>query len=105
MNTTGVTPRSAGALAYSFPQYTKAEAAADRVLHLVALPVAVAAVTWLVLAAVPTGGIAQPIGRVVYGCGLIGMPTASAAYSLSHPGRIPCDLQNVVTQDPRTNTR
>jgi len=40
---------------------------------------AVAVITWLVLAAVPTGGIAQAIGRVAYGRGLIGMLTAWAA--------------------------
>ncbi len=83
--TTDVAPELAGALEYRFPRYTRAEVAADRVFHLVALPTAVTAVTWLFLAGVPTGGIAQAIGRVVYGCALIGMLTASAAYNLSNP--------------------
>lgn len=85
--TTGVAPELAATLAYSFPRYTRAEVAADRVLHLVALPTAVTAVAWLFLAGVPAGGVAQAIGRIVYGYALIGMLTASAAYNLSHPSR------------------
>jgi hypothetical protein len=69
MHTSSVASELAGAPTFSLPQYTRAEAVADRVLHLVALPAAVAAVTWLLLAIGPTGGVAQA------GCGLVGMLT------------------------------
>jgi hemolysin III len=72
---------------WKFPHYTATEAAADRALHLLALPAATVAVGWLCLAAIPTADARQTIACVIYGCGLIGMLTASAAYNLSHPSR------------------
>ncbi|MBV8523581.1 MAG: hemolysin III family protein, partial [Acetobacteraceae bacterium] len=74
-----------GARVYNFPQYTEAEASADRALHLAALPAAMGAVSWLFIAAIPTAGIVQAIALVMYGCGLIGMLAASAAYNLCRP--------------------
>ena len=74
-----------GARVYNFPQYTEAEASADRALHLAALPAAISAVSWLFIAAIPTAGIVQAIALVMYGCGLIGMLAASAAYNLCRP--------------------
>jgi hemolysin III len=72
---------------WKFPHYTATEAAADRALHLLALLAAIVAVGWLLLAASPTADADQRVACVIYGCGLIGMLTASAAYSLSRPSR------------------
>jgi hemolysin III len=85
MHTINVPRRVMGAEAHDFPQYTEAEASADRALHLAALPAAIGAVSWLFLAAIPTAGIVQAIAYVMYGCGLIGMLAASAAYNLCRP--------------------
>ena len=72
---------------WKFPHYTATEAAADRALHLLALLAAIVAVGWLLLAAIPTADADQRVACVIYGCGLIGMLTASAAYNLSRPSR------------------
>ena len=72
---------------WKFPHYTAAEAAADRALHLLALPTATVAVAWLFLAAIPTADAEQTVASLIYGCGLIGMLTASAAYNLCRPSR------------------
>jgi hemolysin III len=72
---------------WKFPHYTAAEAAADRALHLLALPTATVAVAWLFLAAIPTADAEQTVACLIYGCGLIGMLTASAAYNLCRPSR------------------
>jgi hemolysin III len=77
--TLGPTP-----LGRAFPQYTAAEATADRAIHLLALPSAIAAIGWLLLTVAPTDA-EQTAALMVYGCGLIGMLTASAAYTLSRP--------------------
>jgi hemolysin III len=71
----------------AFPQYTPAEAIADRAIHLSVLPVAVGAASWLLLSAVPTTDIRQGAALAIYVCGLIGMLVASAAYNLSRPSR------------------
>jgi hemolysin III len=80
-----VSRRVTGAVAHNFPQYTDAETSADRALHLAALPAAIGAVGWLFFAAIPTADIVQAIAYVMYGCGLIGMLAASAAYNLCRP--------------------
>jgi hemolysin III len=74
-----------GASAWTFPQYSPAEAAADRAIHLSALPIAVGAVLWLLLTDVPAADTKQAAALAIYGCGLIAMLAASAAYNLSHP--------------------
>jgi hemolysin III len=71
--------------ALGFPQYTEAEATADRAIHLVALPAAIGAVGWLFLHAFPSADTHQAAALAIYGCGLSGMMTASAAYNLSRP--------------------
>jgi hemolysin III len=76
-----------GAAAFSFPEYTREEAAADRALHLIALPVAMGATGWLLLTAIPSADIVRAFALVVYSCGLVGMLTASAAYNLTPPSR------------------
>jgi hemolysin III len=70
-----------------FPTYTAAEAAADRVIHLLGIPAAFAALVWLIITIGPTAGARLTITLLVYGFGLIGMLTASAAYHFSRPGR------------------
>ena len=71
----------------AFPQYTPAEAVADRAIHLLAVPAAIGAVGWLLLTAVPNADTRQAAALAIYGCGLIGMLAASAAYNLSGPCR------------------
>jgi hemolysin III len=80
-------PTFTGTVTSNFPHYTKAEASADRILHLAALPVAIFAVGWLFRTAIPVSGTELTVGYIAYGCGVIGMLTASAAYSLSRPSR------------------
>jgi hemolysin III len=63
------------------------EAVAGRTIHLLALSAAIGAAGWLLLTAVPTADARQAAALGIYGCGLIGMVTASAAYSLSKPCR------------------
>jgi hemolysin III len=70
-----------------FPTYTAAEAAADRMIHLLGVPAAVAAVSWLITSVGPTASVTLTITLLIYGFGLIGMLAASAAYNVSRPGR------------------
>jgi hemolysin III len=79
--------RRGGTEALDFPQYSRAEAAADRTIHLMALLVSISAVAWLFFRAFPTADSHQATALAIYGCGLIGMITASAAYNLSRPSR------------------
>jgi hemolysin III len=72
---------------HRFPTYTAAETAADRVIHLLGVPAAVAAVFWLIATIGPTAGPRLIITLLIYGFGLIGMLVASAAYNFSRPGR------------------
>jgi hemolysin III len=69
-----------------FPTYTAAEAAVDRVIHLLGVPAAVAAVFWLFITIGPSAGSTLSITLLIYGFGLIGMLVASAAYNFSQPG-------------------
>jgi len=71
--------------AASFPHYTAAELALDRVMHAFAILLAVGGVAWLFEAALPTGGPRQTIGLTLYGVGLIGMFVVSAAYNACYP--------------------
>lgn len=87
MRATDIRRDATETLAWRFPHYTAAEAATDRALHFLALPAAIVAVGWLFLAAIPTADIEHTVAGVIYGCGLIGMLTASAAYNLSRPSR------------------
>jgi hemolysin III len=71
----------------TFPQYTPAEAIADRAIHVLALPAAIGGAGWLLLTAVPNTDTRQGAALAIYVCGLIGMLVASAAYNLSRPCR------------------
>ena len=73
--------------AASFPHYTAAELALDRLLHAFAVLLAVGGVAWLFKAASPIGDLRQNIGLGLYGVGLIGMFVTSAAYSACYPSQ------------------
>ena len=70
-----------------FPSYTAAETAADRIVHLIGVPAAIAAACWLIVSIGASTGTTLTISLLVYGCGLVGMLAVSAAYNLSEPGR------------------
>lgn len=74
-----------GTAALGFPRYTAVEATADRAIHLLALPGAIGAVAWLLVIAITS--TRHVAALAIYGCGLIAMLTASAAYNLSRPSR------------------
>ena len=71
----------------SFPRYTAVELAVDRVLHVLAVLLAVGGVAWLFLTTAPTSGARKLIVLTVYGVGLVGMFVASAAYNSCCPSR------------------
>ena len=77
------------------PIYTAAEVAADRMLHLLALPAALGAVVWLFLTTLPAAGFRQALAVIIYGIALIGMLTASAAYNLTRRARRKALLRRV----------
>jgi hemolysin III len=71
--------------AASFPHYTAAELALDRVLHAFAVLLAVGGIAWLFAAAPPAGDLRQIIGLTLYGVGLVGIFVTSAAYNSCCP--------------------
>lgn len=78
-----------------FPIYTEAERAADRVLHLLGTPVAIVSVGWLLARFGPGATCKQMATLLLYGAGLIGTLSASAAYHLAPPGRTKALLQRL----------
>jgi hemolysin III len=70
-----------------FPDYTNAERAADRVVHVVGVPLGVLAGLLLLAQAGLHGGVVLIGSVAVYVFGLIGMLGSSAAYQLAVPGR------------------
>lgn len=73
--------------ALKFHDYTAAELAADRVIHIIGVPLGVIAGAVLMVQAVLHGGAVLIAGIAVYVFGLIGMLGSSAAYQLTAPGR------------------
>jgi hemolysin III len=71
--------------ALSFPNYTAAERAADRVIHCIGVPLSIAAAAVLAYRSLGMHA-AVTISIAVYLFGLVGMVGASAAYQLSAPG-------------------
>ncbi len=71
----------------SYPHYTVAELAVDRVLHAVAVLLAAGGILWLFAVTLPAASVRQMVGVTVYSAGLIGMFAASAAYNLCCPSR------------------
>jgi hemolysin III len=71
--------------ALSFPGYTAAERAADRVIHCIGVPLSIAAA--LILLYRSLGMTTAAVTAIaVYLFGLVGMVGASAAYQLAAPG-------------------
>jgi hemolysin III len=73
--------RAKGAL--TFPDYTDAERAADRTIHLIGVPLGITAGLILLGAVIMHGGAVLTLTIALYVAGLIGMLTASAAYQLA----------------------
>jgi hemolysin III len=78
-----------------FPSYTDHEAAADRVIHQVGIAAATASVAWLIASVVPVATFKQTVTLLIYGLGLLGMLTASAAYNLTRPSRLKALLRHL----------
>lgn len=73
-------------VALSFPQYTAAERAADRCVHIIGVPLGITAGAFLFDRAIAHGGTAIIISIALYVFGLIGMLGASAAYQICREG-------------------
>jgi hemolysin III len=69
--------------ALTFPDYTDAERAADRTIHIIGVPLGIIAGLILLGAAIMRGGTVLTLTIALYVAGLIGMLTASAAYQLA----------------------
>ena len=73
---------------HSFPEYTKSEIAADKLVHSLGIAASLTALAWL-LARLATVNSTRDIAAVaVYGAGLLGMLTASALYNFAPVGRL-----------------
>jgi len=73
--------RAKGAL--TFPDYTDAERAADRTIHIIGVPLGITAGLIMLGRACIHGGAIISLTIALYVAGLIGMLTASAAYQLA----------------------
>jgi hemolysin III len=71
---------------FSFPDYSAAERAADRVVHVIGVPLCIVAALVLLYRIVPLGSAPVIASVAIYAFGLAGMVTSSAAYQLSRPG-------------------
>ena len=69
-----------------FPDYTDAERAADRAIHIIGVPLGLIAGLVMLLAAAFQGGPFLLLTVAIYVFGLIGMLSASAAYQLAPHG-------------------
>lgn len=78
-----------------FPRYTRAEVAADAVVHALGVSAGLVASIWLLMGAVGHASGAELASLAVYAIGLVGMLGASAAYNLSPPGRAKALLQRL----------
>ena len=72
--------------ALTFPSYTDAERAADRVIHCIGVPLSIVAGVLLLYRSWVVASDAATASIAVYVFGLIGMVAASAAYQLSPAG-------------------
>ena len=71
-----------------FPVYSAAERRADAAVHAIGVTAGVAGFVWLLNAGVFSGAVPvhTALALVIYGLGLVGMLTASAANNLAPPG-------------------
>ncbi len=69
-----------------FPDYTDAERVADRVVHMIGVPLGLAASGFLLAQAAGDGSAAVIISIALYVFGLVGMLGASAAYQVCPTG-------------------
>jgi hemolysin III len=69
--------------ALNFPNYTDAERAADRTIHIIGVPLGITAGLIMLARALFHGGTIISLSIAIYVAGLIGMLTASAAYQLT----------------------
>lgn len=81
--------------AAAFPRYTRPEATADAIVHLVGIPAAVISIGWLIASIGPLATTKQTATLLIYSFGLVGMLVASAAYNLSRPGRAKALLRRI----------
>ena len=74
--------------AHQFPVYSVGERRADAVVHAVGVTAGIAGFVWLLNAAVLSDTLPArtALALAIYGLGLVGMLTASAAYNLARPG-------------------
>ncbi|PWC82247.1 DNA-binding protein [Azospirillum sp. TSH100] len=74
--------------AHQFPVYSAGERRADAAVHAIGVTSGVAGFIWLLSAGVFSGAVPihTALALVIYGLGLVGMLTASAAYNLAPPG-------------------
>ena len=80
---------------FTFPSYTDAERAADRVIHFIGVPLCIIAAVLLLFRTAAYGNAPLIASVAVYAFGLSGMVTASAAYQLSKPGILKEHLRRV----------
>lgn len=79
----------------NFPSYTAAESTVDRIVHLVGLAAAAAAIGWLFSRIAPAATGRQIAAASIYCFGLFGMLSASALYNLARPGRLKAVLRRL----------
>ncbi|MDR6769633.1 PAQR family membrane homeostasis protein TrhA [Azospirillum sp. BE72] len=74
--------------AHQFPIYSVGERRADAAVHAVGVTAGIAGFVWLLNTAVLSGTLPTrtALALAIYGLGLVGMLTASAAYNLAPPG-------------------
>lgn len=75
-----------------FPTYRNDEAAADRLIHVVGIVIAVIGLTWLLVRRLPQAELAGAAALVVYAVGVLCMLGASAAYNLCPPSPLKATL-------------
>lgn len=78
-----------------FPIYTRRARIADGLVHVIGVPLAVAAATGLLARVAQDGTARQLAAACVYCMGLVGMLSASAAYNLVWPGRLKLILRRL----------
>jgi len=87
--------RRVSAARLDFPSYTAAENTADRLVHLVGLAAATAAIVWLFARVGPGATGKQLAALSIYCCGLVGMLSASAVYNQARPSRLKAGLRRL----------